>query len=86
MKENNKEIQLALYKLSKCIKDDNFQKTLENRRTTDLVVTEGIPFNCKIDLKDKQPPLTIFLKYKTKGDLRVYGSFKHQEPDANTYD
>ena len=59
---------------------------LENKRQVDLKLIGEIPCNCKVNLKGMQPPLVIQVKYRTKGDLRVYGSYKNQEPDASNYD
>ena len=64
----------------------NFHKVLENRRPTELEVMEGIPCNCKVDLKGMQPPLIIQVKYRTKGDLLVYGSYKNLEPSEKKCD
>ena len=72
--------------MSKIVDNGTFHKTLENRRPTELAVIEGIPCNCKVDLKDMEPPLIIQVRYRRKGDLLVYGSYKNQEPDAKDCD
>ena len=72
--------------MSKVVDDGNFHKVLENRVPKELDVIDGIPCTCKVDLKGMQPPLVVQVKYRSKGDLSVYGSFKNQEPNAENFD
>ena len=38
--------------------------------------------HCKINLEGRIPPLEVVVKYKTKGDMTVYGSYITKKPDA----
>ena len=77
---------MALYNVSKIVDDGNFHKNLENKKQIELEVVEDIPCNCKVDLKGMTPPLTVQVRYRVKGDLRVFGSFKKPEPNAKYND
>jgi hypothetical protein len=48
-----------------------------------LEVCEGVPYNAKIDLKFRKPPLIfniLYDDYKHRG-MSFFGSFKHKEPN-----
>ena len=85
LKQTSKDIKLALYNVGKVVDDGKFHLHLINRQPTRLEIQEGIPCHCKVDVRGMTPPLCLMLKHKTKGDVTVYGSTKHHEPDSENY-
>ena len=43
---------------------------------------EGVPFVCKISIEKQKPPLVLNFNYFTPGLNIIYGSYKHENPDA----
>jgi hypothetical protein len=80
----NREIQLALYKVNRCVDTGNFHKILQNLVPMSISLVENIPVCLKVDLKGYSTPLRLTIKRTTKtGNLHVYISSKHIEPDSN---
>jgi hypothetical protein len=47
-----------------------------------LLMGEGLPFNCKISLLMRRPPITIQIEYENDTiGMTMYGSFDHQLPN-----
>ena len=91
LNSTNRDIQLALYKLSRVVDTGNFHKVLENDEPVELDVLEGIPVCCVVNLKGKSPPLTLNIKYeddkkRTDKEIAIYGSCSNPEPDAANFD
>lgn len=81
------DIQIAMYKISRCIDTGNFHKELKIGQTEDLKLTEKIPCCCKVKLFGELSPLIIsFSKLKPGFDLHVFTSFLNPEPSENDHD
>ena len=43
---------------------------------------EGLPYNCKISLATRKPPVVIHIEYERPDQrMSMYGSFDYQYPD-----
>jgi len=57
---------------------------IKDRQFYHLEICEGAPYNCKIALAYRKPPLLVSIMYENPNHrgLNFYGSFKHKEPAA----
>ena len=77
MHNTNKDIQIALYRLSKIVDNGGSHHILEARKENQLEIFENIPYYCKIHIRGQDPPLALHFTYKKEGDLEVYLGVKN---------
>ena len=53
---------------------------LESGKDVNIDLIKGLPYNCKLSLALKKPPLHLVLKYDGPGFIVICGSFKVKEP------
>jgi len=54
--------------------------------TTELILAEDQIINCLIPCHMSGQPCTLFFKYKSEGEINVYSSMTHTNPDENNFE
>ena len=86
MQETDAKIKNAVYKLSTISSSKPMvdEITQGERRNMELIC--GIPYNCRVLVTDRKPPLTVIIRYlESNGKVTVYGSFK-PNPDEKQHE
>eukprot|EP00347_Sterkiella_histriomuscorum_P022055 403331844 len=85
IKSANKEMKTLLFTLNKVIKNGEEQhKLINENHNTDIDIFEGIIYNLKINLSDKNPPGVLHITYTNiQKDLLIYISRSCKEPNED---
>jgi hypothetical protein len=84
LRSTNKEVKRLLFNINKVVSNgENSHLLLHDNQSVEVEVLDALAVNLKLRLRDKTPPLTLLITYKSRKDLLIYSSRTCKEPSED---